>query len=307
MRAALALFALAGLSASFQSPTTSPKEAASSARVPALQKIAVIGASLSAGFHLDGSMEMFKPSKIQLAHVIEASLVGEHQPIDNRATQAFFIDPARKSTVALGHLAQSKPSAIVAIDYLFWFGYGEVPEDARIGRLSQALLALEPFTCPILLGDLPDMSAATRVQQPMLQATMVPKPETLVALNARIAEWAKDKKNVVIVPLADITTRLASDQEIVVHGNKWPKGSIARLMQADRLHPTLEGTCAVWVVAVDAWTKAQKDVPASAFELDVAQIVMKIKGEKPAAAPAAPADKDAKGAVKVPASGNAPK
>lgn len=254
---------------------TAPAEAPT--KVAALERVAVVGASLSAGFRVDGNRDPFAASKIQLANVVDASLRAPHGEIENFASAGFFMDPKGNAASTMESLRQLKPTAIVALDYLFWFGYGAKKEEERVPQLEAALKDLGTFTCPILLGDLPDMRAATLVKQPMLRASWVPKPETLVKLNDAIRAFAKEHANVVVVPLADVTAKLQSDAEFSVRDNRWAKGSIDTLMQEDRLHPTLEGTCAVWVVAVDAWITAQKDVPAKAFELDAKKITASVK------------------------------
>ncbi|MBL8860343.1 MAG: hypothetical protein JNL28_17670 [Planctomycetes bacterium] len=265
-------------------------------KIAALDKVAVIGASISAGFRLGENADPFADSKLQLAHIVGASLLMEHQPVVNAADQSFFFAPVKKSEKALATVKEAEPTMIVALDYLFWFGYGQKKEEQRTLDLDKGLAGLAQFTCPILLGDLPDMTLASNTPdpvfgKPLLAASAVPKPETLKALNAKVAAFAKEHKNVVLVPLADLTAKLQSDAEIEVRGNKYPKGSIDKLMQGDRLHTTLEGTCAVWVFALDTWLATQKDVASASLEFDVKKLVAKLSAKESDAIPAgAPAD-----------------
>ena len=300
----LASCVLAGAVFASDTPTTAPKAAPAAsapAKVVALEHIAVIGASISAGFGLDDSKEMLAESKIQLSNVIDASLNVPHQPLVSAATMMFFTNPQQYGKKSMALITKEKPTLVVGIDYLFWFGYGMgkgVTEESRIAKVDAALKELEALTCTILLGDLPDMTMATKVSEPMLQKEMVPQPETLEKINANITAWCAAHKNVVLVPLADLTARLQSDAEISVRGNTWPKGSITKLMQSDRLHTTLEGTCAVWALAADCLLKAQKDMPVTAFELDVAKLLPKVSATKKDAEPTPPAGKDAQGGAK---------
>ena len=309
----LASCVLAGAVFASDTPKTAPKAApvaATPAKVAALEHIAVIGASLSAGFGLDDSKEMFAESTIQLSNIIDASLNVSHQPPVSAATMMFFTSPQQYGTKSMALIAKEKPTLVVGLDYLFWFGYGmgkEVSEDSRIAKVDAALKELEALTCTILLGDLPDMTMATKVSEPMLQKEMVPQPETLKKINANITAWCAEHKNVVLVPLADLTAKLQSDAEISVHGNTGPKGSIAKLMQADHLHTTLEGTCAVWALAADCLLKAQKDIPEASFELDVAKLLPKVGATKKDAKPTPPTGKDAKGKAKSGAGRTPPK
>ncbi|MDZ4772575.1 MAG: hypothetical protein SGI72_05515 [Planctomycetota bacterium] len=283
--------ALVGASFALDSQASQPPAQREAQVFTATNRIAVVGASLSAGFRLDGNTDPFAVSKIDLAKIVEASLTAKHEELSNQASAAFFMDPQGSAQRGFEAIAEYKPTLVVALDYLFWFGYGIKKEEQRVPAVERALAALSKIECPILLGDLPDMALASRTPdpvfgRPMLQKAMLPSVETLVLLNAKITEFAKAHPNVVVVPLAELTAKLQSDAEISLRGNTYPKGSIDMLMQGDRLHTTLEGTCAVWVVAVDAWIAHSKDVPASAFVLDTAKLAAKVRGTKKDAVPA---------------------
>lgn len=306
------MFAVAALwfALAFATPSSETPNSASAASEPkpaaALHHMAVIGASVSAGFRLDGNTDPFSASKLQLADVVAASLQVPNEGLANHATQGFFMNPGAVAKRTLKALAEEKPTAVIALDYLFWFAYGEKPEEKRLPAVEGALAGLATLSCPILLGDLPDMTAASQVPdpvfgRPMLMPVMLPHVETLKKANEAIRAFAKEHANVVLVPLADLTVKLASDAEFSVRGNRYPKGSLDRLMQKDRLHPTLEGTCAVWVAALDAWLAASKDLPASAFECDVQKLLARVAERRQAAAAAAPAPKNGDKPVEVPA------
>ena len=259
--------------------------AAAAPRVDALQRIAVVGASLSAGFGLDPTANPLtgQESKLQLAQIVDASIVGPHEPVHNGATMMFFTAPEPTGKRALAEAMSAKPTALVALDYLFWMGYGPGNDAKREERVKSALAMLEPFTCPILLSDLPDFNAS-KPDPMMLPPQSIPPAETLVKLNQQIADWAKDRKNVVLVPQGEMLRKLIADEEIKAGGNTYAKGSRAKLLQADGLHTTLEGTCAMWVTAIDAWRAKDPTLPAEALLLDVPKLA-----EKSAAAPPAKA------------------
>jgi len=299
--ALLTVVLLTGASLTFAAVDT-PVPAKSVAAAPILQRVAVIGASVSAGFGLDrGHDDPSTPSKIQLANVIEASILGTHEPIDNQATHMFFLSVDLSSKQALEEIQAKKPTLVVGVDYLFWFAYGSGTEAKRLEHFEKALKGLETLSATILLGDLPDMTPATKVKEPMLMAAQVPQPETLKKINERLHAWAGEHKNVVLVPMASMTAKLQGDEEISVRDNKWPKGSYDRLMQADHLHTTLEGTSALWLLAVDALMQAKSDVPATAFDLDAASIVKKVESAPPTAgAPEKSKGGTGKGAKKPP-------
>jgi hypothetical protein len=284
-------------------PLSRAGDAAPKKPVPALQRVAVAGASISAGFGLDPAADAFsgQASRVQLAQVVEASLAAPHEPVHNGASMLFFTAPEATAKRALQGARDAKASAFVALDYLFWMGYGAGTDTARRERLEAGLKLLEGFEGPILLGDLPDFRGA-EVNPLFLPPAAIPAPETLAALNARIAEWAKARSNVVVVPLAETMRKLLADEPFDVRGNRFEKGARARLLQADHLHTTLEGTCALWAIAVDAWCKADRSLPADAFDLDVARLAQKAGaalGTPPAKKPAAPAPKPARPAKPV--------
>jgi len=257
--------------------------AAAAPRVDALQRIAIVGASMSAGFGLDPEANpmMGQESKMQLAQIVEASIVGPHEPVHNGATMMFFTAPEPTAKRALAEAKTAKPTVIVALDYLFWMGYGSGNEAKREERVKSALALLEPFECPILLSDLPDFNGA-KPDPMMLPPQAIPPAETIVKLNKQIGEWAKEHKNVVLVPQGEMLRKLIADEEIQAGGNTFVKGSRARLLQADGLHTTLEGTCAMWASAVDAWRAHDATLPVDALLIDVAQLAAKAKGAPPA-------------------------
>lgn len=253
-------------------------DTAAPVKAPApLAKIAIVGASVSSGMGLDPSADPFSgaESKIRLANVVAASIVGAHEPLVDESSLMFFMSAKSMAGSSAKDAAATKPSMLVALDYLFWLGYGPGSEKARIERLEAGLKALEVFKCPVLLGDFADFNGAN-VSEMMLAPQNIPTKETLDKLNAQLAEWAKKHTNVVVVPVAEMFRKLKADEAIEVRGNKYAAGSKSKLMQQDGLHTTLEGTCALWVVAIDAYLATKPaGVDEKAFECDVAKLVAK--------------------------------
>lgn len=252
--------------------------ATAAARVAVLQRVAIVGASMSAGFGLDPEAGPFsgQESKVQLAQIVEASIVGPHEPVHNGATMMFFTAPEPTAKRSLATAKAAKPTVLVALDYLFWMGYGPGSDAKREERVTSALAMLEDFECPILLSDLPDFNAS--LPDPMmLPKESIPPAKTIVELNEKIGEWAKGRKNVVLVPQGEMLRKLIADEEIKAGGNTFEKGSRARLMQRDNLHTTLEGTCAMWAGAVDAWRAQDPSIPADALVLDVVKLAERLQ------------------------------
>jgi hypothetical protein len=134
----------------------------------------------------------------------------------------------------------------VAVDFLFWFGYGTInaegkplaSEDERLALLERGLELLEDFECPIVVGDFPDMSDSIGL---MLLESQVPEEATLERLNARLRAWAAERKNVAVLPLAHGVETLRSGEAFTLGKLSYPEQSTERLLQSDHLHPTLEG------------------------------------------------------------------
>lgn len=294
MKALLALGLL--LVPSFTAPADGP---ATVAKAPApLEKVAVLGASVSAGMGLDPSADPFSgaESKVRLASVIEASILGAHQPLADESSLLFFTAPEPMAKQTVKDAADAKPTMVVALDYLFWLGYGFGDEAKRLARLDAGLKALETFKCPVLLGDFADFNGAN-VNPLMLSPKAIPSAETVKKLNERVGAWAKEHANVVVVPIGATFAKLRADEPVEVLGNKFEKGATKKLMQLDGLHTTIEGTSALWVVAVDAWLATKPaGVDSSALELDVAKLAAKaptvtLAGASAKAKPEKPAKK----------------
>lgn len=220
--------------------------ACASPKERALERVAVVGASLSAGFALD--VEAGRP--LGLSDVLECALTTSHEPVASAADVFFFMRPRETGALLAEKAAEAEPTLLVALDFLFWFGYGVVDdEEDRLARLEDGLRLLERFSCPAIVGDLPDMSEAIGL---MLSAAQVPAPETRARMNRRIREWAAARE-AVVVPLSELVGKLRAGGE-VRSGSRVYSGAASRaLLQRDRLHPTVEGLACVAVAALEAF------------------------------------------------------
>jgi len=237
-----------------------------------LRDVAVIGASLSAGFGLKGA----SGEPLDFAEVLGAALAVEPVELTGRGALMFFLDPAARGEKAVAELAAEPPSLVVAIDFLFWFGYGERAEvDTHLARFEAGLALLDRLPCPILVGDLPDMSHAPEADAPMLMETQVPTLEALAAMNARLAEWASERPRVRVVPLASFTARMLSGERIDLRGNTWEDATDV-VLQADLLHPSLEGTVGAALLVLDELERWRADVPPEMIRWDAGRLVTEL-------------------------------
>ena len=250
-----------------------------------LSRIAVIGASMSDGFGVRVTTTLPDGKKISegvnLSELMKVACKDPTVVVSNYTTSMYFMNPSRtaKSSAAraLGANAQEMPTCVLAVDWLFWNGYGvsnvrgeKLSGDTeRMELLDNALACLEPMCAaniPIVLGDFPDMHSA--IGGGMISAPMVPSVECLAALNARVVQWALTKKNVCVVSLSKLTQDLLQKKSIHAAGRDWDAQTLGPLLQKDRLHPTFAGTVTVLAATLDALdTKTNKGALVN-FEID---------------------------------------
>lgn len=189
------------------------------------ERVAVIGASLSAGF-----------GGLQISTALDGAITGEHQNI-NLASVFFFKSPNENGRNQIDQAIEQNATVIFALDILFWYVYINAGLDSRMSSLERGLKTLERASVPIILGDIPDM----RTGQPwMLPPEVIPPPEHLAKLNARLHEWARARLNVHLVPLAAWSEALVSGGTLVVEPGK-PPVPAKSLVHIDGLHPNPKG------------------------------------------------------------------
>jgi len=229
---------------SLQSPPSghrAPDETGEVASV--LDRVAVVGASASAGFQLGREVG----GHTNLADVLDAMIqTGGSQAVD-AASSSLFMDPRRVGAGCVERALEAKPTLVLALDFLFWFTYGRIDSEAeRLALLDEGLVLLDRFPCPILLTEIPDMSASVGK---MLSRRSVPSEETMKAANARIRSWAKKRKRAILVPMSSFLDRVRRGEEVRLGEYVLPEGSTRRVLQPDELHPTLQGLASLAVLA----------------------------------------------------------
>jgi hypothetical protein len=218
------------------------------ARSECLARPAVIGASFAAGFGVGRSF----------AAAFEASMAAaEEEPLD-LGDAFFFLTPVASGKRQVELALEAEPSLVLALDFLFWFGYGAQDKEGgpieaeaeRLDLLEAGLGLLAEFECPLVLGDFPDMSAAVGG---MLMPAQMPARATLETLSGRVRSWAAARTGTLVIPLSELVRALGSKDEVRIGRHAFPAG--AKLLQADRLHPTLDGLLAAAQLVCDELTR----------------------------------------------------
>ena len=110
------------------------------------ERIAMIGASLSAGFTISEPFGGPKTEQCRLSRYLDAAIKIGHDPVQNFATAGFFL--AACASVAEGReqvreALNIKPTLVTGVDFLFWFCYGHgASEQQRLARLEKGLSLL---------------------------------------------------------------------------------------------------------------------------------------------------------------------
>lgn len=272
-------------------PATGVDEAISPSA--ALARVAAVGASVTHGFHAQLLVEArgrVQPAVLDLADALAAVIGGEGE-VEAAGSLMFFSDPDRWGPELLRRAEGSRPTSVVAVDFLFWYGYGatghppgtDADAAVRRERLERGLSLLADLATGIpghlLVGDLPDMSGAVGR---MLSASQVPDEATRRNLNDRIAAWVADRPSAILVPLSNTMRRLLDGERFGV-----PAG--VPLLKPDRLHPTADGLVVVAREVVARLTAVRGDAAApdaaGDHEAAILRLRARLAGRIEAAAP----------------------
>ena len=109
----------------------------------------------------------------------------------------------------------------------------------------------------------------------MLAPGQVPAPETLRALNERLAAWAAERPSVLVVPLAAFLEKVNARAAVELRGRTYG-GEEEPLLQRDLLHPNVLGTAVLALFALDALVEARTDLAASAVRWDARAIAAEL-------------------------------
>ena len=235
------------------------------------ERVVVVGASVSAGFGLH--RDLGQPAVF--GAVLDAAIAVPHGDVASRADLFFSHSPDGVGRLMIDSVLATRPTLVVAIDFLFWFGYGAVPDEQRLKRLERGFTLLEELECRVVVADLPDMSPATRGI--MLSASQVPSPATLALLNQRVRAWVAADPKRHLIGFADCVDRIRARAEIAVGPVHWPAERAPELLQPDDLHPTLRGAALIAGLVGEVLTREVEGLGADAFDADVSAIASRVR------------------------------
>jgi hypothetical protein len=171
--------------------------------------------------------------------------------VANLANSLFFLQPNVAGRLQMDQALNLKPSLLVALDFLFWFCYGEGNTDEeRLQRFENGLRLLEAVQCPLVLGDIPDASAAANG---ILRQDQIPSAQVMSAANRRLKEWGATRSHVAIVSLSGFMRSAMANAPITIHGYIFADGKTRSLLQDDKLHPSPPGCAALALAILDAF------------------------------------------------------
>jgi len=219
-----------------------------------IERVAVTGASVTAGYGLitPPIKGNFGGYPINLKHIVDAMILAPHEEVAYFGDSMFFAHPVVSGKEIIEKISAYDPTLIIAVDYLFWFAYGDVGlsgEEYRIKKFNEGLSCLENVKSDLLIGNIPDVHKAIgRV----LSASHVPTVETIQKMNRMLNSWVLLHQNVTVLDVYTLYGALLNDAAIKTDTFTWPAGSQEKLLQKDMLHMTLEGTVAASLVVADA-------------------------------------------------------
>ncbi|MDG2261250.1 MAG: SGNH/GDSL hydrolase family protein [Actinomycetota bacterium] len=227
------------------------------------ERIAVIGASGSAGFGIP----------VDLAEALDEAITIAHDEPADLASEMTFMDPMQIGKRMVDRAIAHDSTIVFAFDFPFWFGYGINVESERMSRLEQGLAMLDRIRAPIVVSGFPDMHLAIG---PLFSKEFVPEVETIHELDARVREWAEARERVTFYDLGGTIARIERGEVLPWDGEPWPREG-ATPFQADRLHPTEEGLVMIALYLLNHVEQSDLGVRVGAFDRDPVKLLQALE------------------------------
>ena len=212
-----------------------------------------------------------KTNDYALDRYLNAALLAPHEPARNLASIWFFENPDLRGSTQIRQALTNHPTLVVGVDFLFWFCYGKGKSDQeRLDHFEKGLKLLEEVECSLIIGDIPDASAATNG---MLSPQEIPSPAVHLEANRRLKEWAAQHQQVTVVPLAKFMSAVCANEALLVHGHAIAGGTTGALLQEDRLHPSPRGCATLAVSILDAFLAGHPGYDATQMRWDPDEVL----------------------------------
>ena len=196
------------------------------------------------------------PLAVDAAVAFSAVVTAPHETPLGLGNGGVFLD----SDMALRDQAKAaaawRPSVVIAVDWLFWPVHQaislELPAEERAARrlasVDAALADLDAFSCPIVIGDVPEMRRAVGG---LLRAEHDPGAAVRAQANERLAAWASARPNRFVLAVSALADAVNRGAPIEIAGFAYGPGDALRLVQRDGLHATPEGLAVLMAAAFD--------------------------------------------------------
>ncbi|HAW95720.1 MAG TPA: hypothetical protein DCX60_05540 [Phycisphaerales bacterium] len=217
-------------------------------------RLAVIGASASAGFGIvveieneaatpdDPTVPRTVKRMIRLIDLIDAADQQDRIIEFDLSSHMFFTRPFEYGRSSVDRTLSWKPDVVFAVDFLFWYVFGNRPEETRLDSLREGLAELERLAktgVSLVVGTVPDLEG---IKSPMISEEQIARSETVTEANRRIKNWAKTHPNVMVAPIFELSRTLNEGGPIRIGRHQWdPDRDGLELIAPDKLHPTYEG------------------------------------------------------------------
>ncbi len=194
-----------------------------------VERIAIVGASVSAGFGGAPFGEL-------------VSAAAKRSKVESFANLFLFRDPIGDTRSQIDQAIAFRATAVIALDLLFWDVYRETDPGWRDRAIAAALGELERARASgawIVVGDVPHITTASEM---LIAKDSVPDAATLARYNDQIRAWAR-RERVLFVPFASWAEPLAAGGEVELSsGERVPAST---LVGPDGLHANVLGAWAL--------------------------------------------------------------
>ena len=238
-----------------------------------LRRIVVIGASVSDGYEAYITGEDGRPIRSpcgqqKLADLLDLAIIGEHGRVISKADLFFAFNPAKGGEKMVQEALKKKPTLVIAVDFLFWFAMGENGAD-----LENGLKLLERFKCPVVIGNVPDLSQAKFFKDDGTTDFF----KNLPVINQRIGEWAHEHPNVTVVDLDEFNNNFSKGNPTKIGNVELSSDPKMPLFQGDGLHLTAEGMATLASFAMAKVAETRPEIQPSRLLTDPKKVIEEMR------------------------------